>query len=122
MEKILVAAAHELLLKKGAIMIDVRTKEEFAAAHIENAIHMPLETVTLEEIVRHMQEQEVKTVIFQCFRGTRSAIAIKKLIEANPIIEDNPDINFRMYNLEGGIKAWIAAGFPIVEDLVDDEE
>jgi len=116
MEKILVAAAHELLLKKGAIMIDVRTPEEFMAAHIENAIHMPLETVSLAEIIKFMQEQEVKTVIFQCFRGTRSGIAIKRLQE------ENPDINFRMYNLEGGIKAWIAAGFPIVEDLVDEEE
>lgn len=116
MENILVAAAHELLMKKGAIMIDVRTDEEFAAAHIENAIHMPLETVALEKIIEFMQEQEVKTVIFQCFRGTRSAIAIKKLME------ENPELNFRIYNLEGGIKAWIAAGFPIVEDLVDENE
>jgi phage shock protein E len=63
---------YKELLSKGAVIIDVRSKEEFRGGHIRNSINIPL-----EQIKSHMPEfrKTNKPVITVCRSGARSSLA-----------------------------------------------
>jgi phage shock protein E len=65
------------LIKKGATIIDVRSKMEFASGHIKSSINIPLEQVPLaiEKLKSHNQ------IIVCCRSGNRSGQA-KRILES----------------------------------------
>ena len=64
-------------LKKGALVIDVRSAAEFIAGHLPNALNLPLSEI--EAILpRHVQDKH-RVLLFHCQTGARSAIARKKV-------------------------------------------
>ena len=64
-------------IREGAVVLDVRSKEEFDAGHLDRAIHIPLENVEIE-IGNHVKDSN--TVLFcHCQSGMRSAVAVGKL-------------------------------------------
>jgi phage shock protein E len=64
-------------LKKGAVILDVRTKEEWDEAHGKNAKHIVLTTVPLQlEEIRAWG----KPVIAVCRSGARSSQATQFLV------------------------------------------
>jgi len=67
------------LLKQGAVIIDVRTPEEFSEGHAEHSINIPL-----SEIKDHLSEikKQNKPVITCCRSGARSAVAATTLKSA----------------------------------------
>jgi len=69
------AAAH---LKKGAMVIDVRTAGEFACGHLPNAINLPLDEIE-SSLPRRVKDKE-QVLLLHCQAGGRSAEARKKLI------------------------------------------
>lgn len=87
----------------GVEVIDVRTPAEFQAAHIECARNVPLTTFNPHEVMQGRDKQ--LPLYVTCQAGSRGANACQKLLEAG---YDN------VVNLEGGIRAWIAAGLPVV--------
>lgn len=62
------------LLSKGALLIDVRSKEEFNAGHAPKAINIPLQL-----LVQSRDTLKGKTVITVCKSGARSAMAVTML-------------------------------------------
>jgi rhodanese-related sulfurtransferase len=67
----------EQYLRLGAIVIDVRTREEFAAGHLPTAINLPLQDIdTL--LPRRIQDKN-KLLLLHCQSGMRSALAVKRL-------------------------------------------
>lgn len=66
------------MLKDGGVIIDVRTKQEFAGGHIKGSKNIPLNTLgsNLNKIKKD------KTVITCCASGMRSASA-KTILESN---------------------------------------
>lgn len=66
------------LVKNGAIILDVRTKEEFAGGHINGSINISLQT--LQSNISKLKKD--KTIITCCASGMRSASA-KNLLAAN---------------------------------------
>lgn len=70
------------LMKNGAQIIDVRTKEEFQSGHIRGAVNIPLQSIAhnLKKINRQ------KPVITCCASGMRSASA-KNILKANGFTE-----------------------------------
>ncbi|MFN0276312.1 MAG: rhodanese-like domain-containing protein [Chitinophagales bacterium] len=62
---------YQLLMQKGASIVDVRTKEEFAGGHIRNSINIPLQV--LEKNLSKLPKD--KPVITCCASGMRSASA-----------------------------------------------
>ncbi|GAB1855671.1 rhodanese-like domain-containing protein [Flavobacteriaceae bacterium MHTCC 0001] len=56
-------------LKRNAIIIDVRTQQEWNDSHIENAIHIPLKT--LKDKVEAIKKLD-KPIIVYCKSGVRS--------------------------------------------------
>lgn len=59
------------LMKQGAIVVDVRTKDEFKSGHIKGAINIPLNT--LPQRVKELNPN--KPIITCCASGMRSASA-----------------------------------------------
>ncbi len=69
------AAAH---LKKGAVIIDVRTASEFASGHLAGAINLPLGEIEASLPGRVSDRSQV--LLLHCQAGGRSAEARKRLI------------------------------------------
>jgi phage shock protein E len=67
------------LVKKGAALVDVRTREEFADGHIQGAVNIPLSDLSarLAEI-----GPKTRPVVVYCFSGGRSRRAAQLLREA----------------------------------------
>lgn len=56
----------------GAVLLDVRTKEEYAEYHINGSLNIPLDE--LENIEKHIPDKS-STVFVHCLSGARSARA-----------------------------------------------
>ena len=65
------------LIKSGAVIVDVRSKAEFASGHITGAINIPLDELQHK---LHQLKGKAKPVITCCASGMRSAAA-KKLFK-----------------------------------------
>lgn len=63
------------LVNDGAILLDVRTKEEFRAFHIEGAVNHPV------EMIESFKQDKTKAIVIYCRSGSRSAIAAKELLK-----------------------------------------
>lgn len=64
-------------LKKGALVIDVRTPAEFSAGHLPNAINIPLQQI--ESGSPLPLKDKNKVLLLHCQGGMRSAKATKLL-------------------------------------------
>ncbi|ESQ92012.1 hypothetical protein ABAC460_03690 [Asticcacaulis sp. AC460] len=86
---------------RDVLLIDVREENEFADARIDGAILAPLSTFDPAAL----PDPHGKRVVLQCAGGVRSVRALEACQAAGLDITDH---------LAGGIKAWHAAGLPIV--------
>lgn len=71
------------LVRKGAVIVDVRTANEYKSGHIKGSVNIPLNN--LEGHVRKLKEKG-KPVITCCASGMRSASA-KALLASGGIEE-----------------------------------
>ncbi|TCO79149.1 rhodanese-like domain-containing protein [Marinisporobacter balticus] len=72
-------AKERLDKEEGIILLDVRTKEEYAEKHIPNSLLIPVDEIE-EQIEEKISDKN--TIIFvYCRSGRRSRIASEKLIE-----------------------------------------
>lgn len=89
-------------LSKGAILVDVRERDEWERGHVDGARHIPL-----GELESRVGELPGETeIICMCRSGRRSAEAqliLGAFQEMGPI-----------YNLNGGILRWVKDGLPII--------
>jgi phage shock protein E len=67
------------LVESGARLVDVRTREEFAAGHLPGAVNIPV-----QELDRRMAELEPKgePVVLYCRSGNRSGRSARMLKSA----------------------------------------
>lgn len=83
-------------------VLDVREDDEWAAGHIEGAVHIPL----MELPARLPELPDADQIVVICRSGGRSARATAYLQQ----------IGIEATNLDGGMQAWNAAGRPMVSD------
>ena len=83
-------------------LVDVRTDAEVARGYIQGADKLPLHLLSMR---LHELDCAMPT-IFYCQMGARSAQAAA-LVVAQGFTE--------VYNLQGGIVAWVQAGNPVVQ-------
>ena len=91
------------------LVLDVRTIEEFNENHLYNVTLIPL--AELEGRLSELASNNDTEIIVYCRSGSRS-------LQASNILVVN---NFtKIYNMEGGINAWITAGYDywLNEDLM----
>ncbi|WP_240433865.1 rhodanese-like domain-containing protein [Shewanella japonica] len=67
-------------INNGAMLIDVRTEQEFAAGHLDGAINIPFEFV-LKQLTKQKLDKDTAIVLY-CRSGRRSGIANNDLVEA----------------------------------------
>ncbi|MFN8523585.1 MAG: rhodanese-like domain-containing protein [Chloroflexota bacterium] len=101
-KRISVADAKAMLDDGKAVAIDVREGWEWANGHIGTATHTPLARIMSAPAASVTQDN----VIFVCEVGQRSAVAAEI---AASLGFDN------LYNMEGGMTAWRAAGYPVAK-------
>lgn len=70
------------LVKKGASIIDVRSKSEFQSGHIKGSVNIPLDTIN----VNLSKFKKDKAIITCCASGMRSASA-KSILKSNGFLE-----------------------------------
>ena len=86
----------------AAVVIDVRSAEEFAGGHVPGARNIPLDQ--LEARKAELDAQKGAALYLICEKGGRSASATQTLAAAGFV---------KPINVTGGTAAWRAAGFPI---------
>ena len=92
------------LMRKGAVLIDIREADEHAREHIPGARHHALSRIDKAAPVRQGDD----VLVFHCRSGARTRGNAARLGAAAPACET--------YILEGGIDAWKKAGLPVALD------
>jgi phage shock protein E len=64
-------------IASGALVVDVRSPEEFAAGHFSSAINIPYDRI--EKRIKELGEDKARPVILYCYAGSRSAAAERVL-------------------------------------------
>ena len=91
----------EELRKKGPVtLVDVRTEAEVARGIIAGAKHVPLQTLS----ARYTELDPQAVTVVYCQSGGRSAQAGAWLAEKG---------FGQIYNLQGGVLAWVRSGFSL---------
>jgi rhodanese-related sulfurtransferase len=86
-------------LPAGAILLDVREPDEWAAGHAPDAVHIPM-----GELAGRLGEVPGGDVYVVCRSGGRSA-RVTAYLNAN---------GWDAANVDGGMQSWQAAGRPMV--------
>lgn len=84
-----------------AVLVDVREPAEYAAENICGATLLPLSRVSRLAL----PDCTGKKLVIHCRKGGRGISACEKLLAEDPSLD--------IYNLEGGIEAWRAAGLAV---------
>jgi thioredoxin len=92
-----------LLAVPGAILLDVRTPEEFSGGYLEGAKNMDYHARGFDKELLSLDKS--KSYFVYCLSGGRSSAAAG-------LMRDNGFKN--VYELDGGILAWKKAGYPLV--------
>lgn len=71
--------AKEKIINDGAILLDVRTKEEYNEKHIDGASLLPLDKIDIDSISQIVSEKDTPIIVY-CRSGNRSQQAREKLI------------------------------------------
>jgi rhodanese-related sulfurtransferase len=103
-EDISVDEAYKMMKKSrgNLVVLDVRNQSEYNLGHMYGAVLIPV--YELEEMISELQDYINTPIIVYCKAGSRSPIACEILAEYNFT---------KVYNMLGGILAWIDAGYPI---------
>ncbi len=87
-------------LAEGAVVLDVRNRDEFAEAHVPGVVLIPLP----ELVARQEEIPEGDPLYVICAAGARSLTAATALVEAG----------YRAVSVAGGTNGWIARGGEVV--------
>jgi len=111
LENVSVQEAKEMIEKGDVFVLDVRTPDEFNSSHIKGATLIPVSNafgsnLSSDSLLKaRIDEVPKKKILVYCRTGRRSDTASTMLVNAgySPV-----------YNMVGGITAWIDAGYPVV--------
>jgi rhodanese-related sulfurtransferase len=84
-----------------AVIVDVREPAEYEVENIAGSTLVPLATVTKNRLPLHVN----KKLVLHCRLGKRSLAAAEKLLAEDAALD--------IFNLDGGIVAWMEAGMPV---------
>ena len=92
------------LMNQGALVLDIRKPEEFAAGHVNGAKQLPSDQIlTAGESFKRFKE---KPVVVYCQSGSLAAAAVRQL---------NLQGFTKAFSLRGGFAAWRAENLPVAK-------
>lgn len=86
-----------------ALLVDVRSDEEFAVSHIPGAVHAQ----TPETVAAALRGSQKSELVLYCSVGWRSSDMAERVADL---------VDVPVHNLEGSIFAWANSGRPVVRD------
>lgn len=89
-------------VNQGALLVDLRTQEEFASGHIVGAKNIPFDT--LDKQINRLGDKD-NNIVFYCNAGLQSSKIVTKLRK-----DGYTDVK----HLKGGIATWRADSLPVV--------
>lgn len=102
MKHIDVDAVYQAVGKNGAVIIDVRTDEEYQKGHIEKSIHIPLSKLT-EQIGSVISNKDTHAYLY-CLSGSRSDMGAEILEQLGYT---------HIYSMTNGLLAWRMKAYPL---------
>jgi rhodanese-related sulfurtransferase len=91
------------LMNQGALVLDVRAREPYAAGHIGEARHVPLkELSTSADTLKKYRE---KPILTYCDNGNEGGAAARELRKLGFL---------KAFTLRGGLAAWQQENLPLV--------
>jgi rhodanese-related sulfurtransferase len=93
------------LMNQGAIVLDVRSAEDYAAGHIRGARSVP--AAQLAGSADSLKRYKDKPLIVYCEQGVSAAGAMRALAQQG---------FSQVVNLRGGLRAWRAEHLPVARD------
>jgi rhodanese-related sulfurtransferase len=91
------------LLNQGALLLDVRSKDQFDAGHVIDARNVP--SADLAQSVETLRKYRDKPVITSCETGMTASAAARTLRAQG---------FSKVASLRGGLQAWRAENLPLV--------
>ncbi|MBI3776908.1 MAG: rhodanese-like domain-containing protein [Gammaproteobacteria bacterium] len=93
-----------LINRQNAVVLDVRTDDEFKQGHIINSLHIPVGL--LASRIKELEQHKSHPLVVICRTGQRSTQACSMLRKHG--FES-------LYGLSGGIVAWQSANLPLAK-------
>jgi rhodanese-related sulfurtransferase len=93
--------AEQIQLGQAPLIVDVRSKREYAKAHIPGAVNIPYDQ--LSNRLSEIDAAKTDEIVVLCLGGYRAEIAEKILVEAG-----YSDVR----DLDGHMNAWQRGGYP----------
>jgi rhodanese-related sulfurtransferase len=100
-DSITIAQAVQLINREKAVVIDVCTRDEFAAGHVANSRNVPLAELDSN---KSLPTNKALPLVIVCTTGARSSRAISTLTKLG---------HQRVHVLAGGMAGWREANLPI---------
>jgi phage shock protein E len=94
----------EVVADGEAVVLDVRTPEEFAAGHVAGALNIDVSSPTFDDEIAALPDDG--TYVVYCRSGNRSAQAAATMVDAG--FED-------VYNVDAGLSTLSSAGIPLTQ-------
>jgi rhodanese-related sulfurtransferase len=92
------------LMNQGALVLDLRAKEAYDAGHIGEARNVPASE--LEASADSLKKWRDRAVIAYCDSGASAASGVRTLTK----------LGFtKVFNLEGGLNAWVKDNLPLTK-------
>ncbi len=88
--------------RKSAVLVDIRSQDEFRKGHIEQSLNLPLDT--LESNLKKLNKYRGKPLILVCQTGMRAGKAAG-ILKKNQFEE--------LYVLDGGVASWHKENLPL---------
>ena len=92
------------LINKGAVVMDVRDRDQFVTGHLVNAKNVPLSDIQSDQ--KTIEKYRNKTVLAVCETGMTSGKAANLLRGAG---------FDEVFSLRGGLRAWQQENLPLVK-------
>jgi rhodanese-related sulfurtransferase len=92
------------LQNQGALVLDIRKPDEFAAGHITGAKHLSSDQIL--SAGDHLKKHKEKPVVVYCGTGSLGAAAVRQL---------NAQGFSKAFNLRGGVAAWRTDNLPLAK-------
>ena len=93
------------LMNQGAVVLDVRSAEDYATGHIRGARSVP--AAQLADSFDTLKRYKDKPVVVYCEQGVSASGAMRALAQQG---------FGKVVNLRGGLRAWRAEHLPVARD------
>jgi rhodanese-related sulfurtransferase len=94
--------AVQLINRRDALVLDVRSAGDFSSGHVSGARHMA--EAQVGERLKELERHRARPIVVCCGSGSR-APAVTALLRKNGFAE--------AFTLRGGVAAWQQAGLPL---------